>query len=619
MNNSAVLYLLVFLFWGLSLYAQKDSIRELKEVIVSDSYINKSGTLYQSVTTLNDSVIRKNENSLTNLLNYNSVIYFKDYSRGQLSTVAFRGTTAQQTAVIWNGININSQMNGMTDFSTINTTNFNSIQIKGGGGSVAYGSGALGGSVHLNNDLLFEENFNTEIQVNYGSYATIGANYKINASTKKWSTNVGFSYNISENEYDYIGLFTWKGEQRKNINGQFNNSSLNANVGYKINNHSILKWYSQTSEVNRNISVNSLAETKTKYSYDFNRNLLSYENWWGNFKSEIKAAYLFENYAYYPDINSPNTSFGTTKSIITKLDLGYQFDFNLRINALADYNHTKGEGSGFGNHTRQIGSGALHAIYEYDKKWNSEIGIRQEITDTYKSPFLFSLGSSYKFTPVYTLKINASRNYRIPTFNDLYWKPGGNLNVKPESSYQFELGNVITLGSFSYTHTVYYNDIKDFLQWLPNSEQIWSPQNTDKVAAYGTESKMDWIKKIHRHRWHINGTYAFTRSENKETQKQLFFVPYHKVTGSVAYSCRQFTINYQFLYTGFVFTQSDNTPDKIIDPYAISNIGVSYTAKKWHNSVIGFQVLNAFNIAYQSIENKPLPGRNFNIYINLKF
>ena len=76
-----------------------------------------------------------------------------------VSSPSFRGTTAQQTAVVWNGININSQLLGQTDFNTVSTRGYNSIAVKAGGGSVVYGSGAIGGTIHLNNDLKFKKTF----------------------------------------------------------------------------------------------------------------------------------------------------------------------------------------------------------------------------------------------------------------------------------------------------------------------------------------------------------------------------------------------------------------------------------------------------------------------------
>ena len=124
----------------------------------------------QRLLTLNDSIIQKNQASLTSLLNYNSVIYFKENGLGMISSPSFRGSTAQQTAVIWNGININSQLNGQTDFNLINTRDFNNIIVQAGGSSAIYGSSAVGGSIHLNSNIKFNQLFHNELHINHGSF-----------------------------------------------------------------------------------------------------------------------------------------------------------------------------------------------------------------------------------------------------------------------------------------------------------------------------------------------------------------------------------------------------------------------------------------------------------------
>ena len=92
---------------------------------------------------------------------------------------------------------------------------------------------------------------------------------------------------------------------------------------------------------------------------------------------------------------------------------------------------------------------------------------RKEASSDYDSPFLFSLGSSYIFNSFYNLKVNFSRNFRIPTFNDLYWETGGNPDLKPESSYQAEVGNVFTYKKFTLSETVYFIKIDDLIRWVP--------------------------------------------------------------------------------------------------------------------------------------------------------
>src|SRR5690606_13909189 len=147
--NKLLLCFTIFLCQCVS--AQSNAIL-LDEVIISDVTLREFSKS-QSILTITDSTITKNNASLTDLLKFTTPIYFKENGYGMVSSPSFRGTTAQQTAVIWNGININSQFNGQTDFNTISSKSFNEIDVKSGGGSVVYGTSAIGGSIHLNNQL----------------------------------------------------------------------------------------------------------------------------------------------------------------------------------------------------------------------------------------------------------------------------------------------------------------------------------------------------------------------------------------------------------------------------------------------------------------------------------
>lgn len=598
--------------------AQNDSVTTLKEVLISDKNLKKYSAS-QSVIKLNDSIINKNESLLTDLLNFNSTLYFKEYGRGMLSTVSFRGTSSSQTAVIWNGININSQMNGSTDFNTIAGSDYNSVSVKAGGGSVIYGSGAIGGTVHLNNDMLFYNRFENNVRLDYGSFNTIGINYKSTISNKKWSAQIGFSKNSSTNDYKYLNRYTWRGEQRRNQNGQYDIVTLSANMGYKFNENHILKLYSQTSNTDRNTSLITETETKSKYVNGFNRNLLEYDGSFGKLKTNFKTAYIFENYQYFADNSTNNYTYGKTESLITKLDLDYHLFESTYLNGIVDYNRTNGYGTSFGDHVREISSASVLVRQDIGSSWKNELGFRKEFTNNYKSPLLFNFGSSYKIADWYTIKLNLSRNFRIPTYNDLYWDTGGNPDLKPESSHQAEIGNVFTFKNFSWTQNFYYIKIKDMLQWVPGANGIWSPLNQDKVNSYGTEALLNWKKGYGKNIFAVNATYAYTVSQDEKTKNQIFFVPFHKATAGISYARNKFSAYYQMLYNGFVYTSANNNPNEIVNDYFISNIGIDYDLKLLNSFKVGFQVLNLLNKDYESLENRPMPGRNFNVYLILKF
>ena len=140
--------LLVFIFLvGSKSFAQLDSIQELKVVNLSSVKLQKHSKGYK-VLNLSDSVIVKNTESFTTLLRYNTPIYIKEYGSGGTSSASFRGTSASNTAVVWNGININSINNGQTGFNALTVNLIDNINVRSGGGSIEFGSGAIGGTVH---------------------------------------------------------------------------------------------------------------------------------------------------------------------------------------------------------------------------------------------------------------------------------------------------------------------------------------------------------------------------------------------------------------------------------------------------------------------------------------
>lgn len=589
--------------------AQTDTIA-LKEVIISDTQLRDFSTT-QSVQVLNDSVISKNAASLTSLLQYNTVIYFKENGLGMVSSPSFRGTTASQTAVIWNGININSQLLGQTDFNVLNTRDFTTISVRAGGGSVAYGSSAIGGSIHLTNDLSFGNKFENSLRTDYGSYNTLGVNYHLNASSDNVSATASISHNSSDNDYDYPDT------NQKNENGEYYNTSINTAFAYKVNAENILRFYSYIFDGERHFSGTLAASSRSKYQDTNTRNLLEWTGNYGKFTSTLKGAYLNEKYKYFENKTNNIYSFGEVKTYIARYDLTYDVTDAIKLNTILNYTHNDGEGSDIENKKRDIGSVSLLMKHRLNSRFQYELGIRKEVTDTYESPVLFSLGTNITVTRFYDIKLNASRNFRIPTYNDLYWVGSGNPDLNPETSYQAELGNLFNINSFTLSITGYYIKLHEMLRWVPSSSGIWMPENVGKVNTYGIETILNWRKKIGGGSLEFAGTYAYTVSREDGKSDQLIYVPFHKATASLAYSYKNVSGYYRHLFNGEVFTSSDNFYK--IDSYNVSSIGAAYTFKLLSGFDVGFQVNNLWNAAYQNVAVRPMPGRNYNMYLNFKF
>ena len=605
-----ILFILLFFVSFLAL-AQQDSIVHLKEVVLTDVSLQQFSSTVSKVE-INDSVIKTNSGSLTQLLNNNTGIYFKENGKGMVSSVSFRGTTAQQTAVIWNGINVNSQLNGQTDFNTINPTDFNKITVRSGGGSVSYGSGAIGGSVHLNNDISFVDKTNNSLQIQYGSFETTLVNYKLKKSTNKHIVNFNVTRNQSVNNYEYVGY------EKKNENGNYDNISFNSVFGYKFNRSNSLKLYSYYYNGERFFSGTINSPSKSKYLDLNTRNLLEWENTsFKNLVSKFKVAYLNEVYKYFENKDSELFSTGKANTLLIRSNLLYNLNSRMKMSSIIQHNYVEGSGTNIELKQQQISSFSILFTHELFSKLNYEVSLRKELTEVYKSPLLYTFSFKYSPFSFYALRAVVSKNFRIPTYNDLYWQGSGSLSLKPEQSQQFEFSNDFKLKKLEVTITGFYNKMTDMLRWVPNSSGQWQPMNTDQVNITGLESSLKLKGKIKNMSYNIVGNYSFTKSEDNKNGKQLIYVPFHKFSSSLGLRYKAISFVYQYNFNDLVYTSSDNKNK--LPKYGLSNLYVNYSFQFLSKTTLGFQLLNVENKPYQNVLSRPMPGRNYMFNLNLIF
>lgn len=608
MKNLFIYLFLVLAF--VSVEAQQNPIIELEEVIVSDVRVKRYADGHK-VTVIKDSTIKRINSSLTSLLAFNSNIYFKENGFGMVSSPSFRGTNASHTAVIWNGININSQLNGQVDFNTISPLGYNSIDIRSGGGSVQFGSGAIGGSVHLNNELQFEKHFKNQILVGYGSYNTQKLNYNQSYGNNRWSSSVGINYTRSDNDYTYLKT------DEKNRNGEFENLSLNISAGYVLSDNQVLKMYHQSFIGDRNLSGNLVVLGRSKYKDNHYRTQLEWGIYGDNSSSKIKVAHLQEEFKYFENKEQETFSNGKVTTFLARYALDKKITNKLRLNTFLEYNHYKGEGDSFGAPIRNDLSATVLVKHSVSPSLVYNVSLRQDISSDYSSPMVFSMDSKYGLTDHYSIQLNVSKNFRTPTFNDLYWQPGGNLDLVSEQSYQLDMGHRISYKNISFGINGYYISTKDMIKWLPNTSEIWSPINIDDVQIYGLEGELNTSYSIsEKQKVSLMANYAYTVSEDKATNEQLIYVPFHRGNASLTYNLANYGLYYQFMVNGPVSIIGGE-----LKGYNVSNIGFTYSGQiqskiKYE---LGITLNNLLDRYYENIALRPMPNRNIQTQLLLNF
>ncbi|MGY8934000.1 MAG: TonB-dependent receptor [Flavobacteriales bacterium] len=604
-------YLIVLLIiCSASMYAQLDSIQHLNEVLVIDAKLEDYSEGFKLIQ-LSDTLIARNSVSLTEVLNFNSTLYFKENGYGMVSSPSFRGTNASQTAVIWNGIPVNSNLNGQTDFNTISPSSFNTIIIRSGGGSTQYGSGAVGGSIHLNNTIDFQNKQSSELKLSYGSFSTIVGVFKSRFSSDKKYIDFGIDFISSENDYEYIDL------NRKNENGNFDKLNIAVNAGLNFG-KSTLSWNSNYFLGNRNFSGTITSPSKDSYKDLTTRNLVTWNKASNKWNNTIKGAHTFERYRYYPQPENNLYFEGQSTTYLGDYQLEYEINKDLKISSIINYTYIKSKGSNIGTNDRNTLATILLWKHQINEKLSYGINLRQEFLTNFENPFLASFDVNYAINKWYTLKANASKNYRVPTFNDLYWNSGGNENLNPETSYQAEIANEFIWNQFRLNITGFYISSTDLIKWQPNEDGLFTPLNISKTENLGIEVDGNYSKSIKEHQLNLVFNYAYTAAKDLGKNKQLVYVPYYKATGALTYDYKKLAAYYQLLFNGEVFTTTDN--NGVLDRYSVSNLGLEYLIQEKSFPIkIGIKLNNIFNTYYENVAYRPMPNRNIQTFINFKF
>ena len=142
--------------------------------------------------------------NLSELISQITPISIKSYGIAGQSSVALRGMHAKHTAILWNGINLQNTMNGSFDMNSVPSFFIDNINIQHGGAGALFGSGAVGGVIHLNNQLKFEDKTEIEYQQGIASFHNSFEGIKVNHSNNQFANSTKAFYKYGKNDFEYV-------------------------------------------------------------------------------------------------------------------------------------------------------------------------------------------------------------------------------------------------------------------------------------------------------------------------------------------------------------------------------------------------------------------------------
>lgn len=630
-------------------YAQKETIDTAKALqTVEVSAYSRARTSGNRLQVLDSALLNRYAGSnLGDLLNTESDVYVKSYGLGTLATSSIRGGGSNHTTILWNGFNLQSPMYGPQDLSLIPSIFFQNMLLQYGSSGATWGSGAVGGAIHLNNSSLFDKGFSLVAGASFGSFADMQQQAGMEWSKKRFITSLKIMNHTAKNDFPFQNAALPEHPVQRLSNAELGQTGIMNENYFLINDHQKLNvrfWY-QTADRNIPPSMSQEKNVSTQHDQSY-RFTSEWQRTSQRFILTARAGHFYETLVYddsSSSLHSTNVSNVTIGEVESKFKFTRLDMFTLAVNNT--YTQARADGYGINPHQNRVAIMGSYKIHNLQNTLNGFFNVRQELIspdnkaiDTvvftpFKSkamhtkanyPFTYSVGGEGYFFKKLTVNFSVAQHYRIPTFNDLYWAQGGNIDLKPESGWGEELGLTFKhqVGKLAITvnATVFNRHINDWILWSPIASGYWSPVNVLKVWSRGAEYGLNLKYPRQAFSFVLNLTWNYTCSTNEKVNvasesslhKQLIYTPMYKGNGSFTTSYKNFSLTYNQKYVGYTYTSSDHK--YYLKPYFLSNIKISQLVVISEFRLQVFAgVNNLFDYHYETIENRPMPGRNYQI------
>jgi len=510
---------------------------------------------------------------------------------------------------------------GLSDISLIPVQLFDQIEVARGGNSSEYGNGAITGVINLSSSTRRSDKpISLGVDFGVGNYGLRQGAVNFSLSKEKWSSTTKLFHTSSTNNFQYaLG-----NSVRENEHSNFNTTAWLQAINYNIspNQHiSIQSWWQDTY---REIPPTTTQNTSEAVQIDKVLRLFAEYNLTKSMSTfSSKLAYFDED----NDFEDPQiliSSENRFKRILSKSNLSIALRDDIIFRGIIELSHSRGQSQSY-EQTEKLSS--LSTTASVKKIWHQNhlaFSLRHErnsIGRSFTSPTIIYHN---QLSDHWHIQGKLSREFRFPTLNELFWRPGGNTDLGSEHGWNQELDfNFNKQNRHSITFSLFHRRINDWILWsLADGSNFFAPVNISKVRSYGIEIQGDKYMTLGQLQLDLNANYNYTISENLSAVSlpkinlgdQLFYTPKHQFSldATASYNRIRFNINGQH-------TSSTLGIIEVLESYSLLNANLSYTLEiNNHRINISLTANNITDTEYRIIERRPMVGRNFLININYK-
>ncbi|OGU31206.1 MAG: hypothetical protein A2X67_02090 [Ignavibacteria bacterium GWA2_55_11] len=539
--------------------------------------------------------------------------YIRDIGSGAgIKTVGLRGSSASETLILLNGVRLNSAQNGLVDLGLYPLELFQRIEIVRGGQSAAFGSDAIGGSINLVTRETGAED-RLGLNVTGGSFGQLGGAVDAGHAWKEGSVAIRGGYDRSDGRFPYEVK-----DGSSTITGVREGSSSRRRYGL----FDLSVRPAQSSEVTATflgVSADRGSPGPVTASGSAQARLADDA---GN--AIVRATYALSNGIVEGGVfgglqierfRDPSAEGGIDETYRNRnvgiwLQWSGEVNDQLSVITALEGNRASVESKVFVNGTgRSFGGVLLGARWTPLHAGVSIIPtIRCDSYSIVQPRWIWKLAVLMQLDDAghVTLRGTAGTNYRVPSFNELYWIPGGNPYLRSEAGYSMDAGidALFTgLGEHRLSITAFSNKIRDRIVGFP-------PLNVTDSRAMGIEAGWRWQPMPDVR---IHGEMTGIRAESLEPSfkgRQLPFQPRLSAGGGVILDVLGMSVNSGVNYVSRRYTTLDNLEAHSVDPFAVVHCSISRSGIfQGHSVQVLLAVENIFDKQYQIVTGYPMPGR----------
>ncbi len=556
-----------------------------------------------------------------------SGFYVKSYGLGSLATTSVRGGSGSQTAVVWNGLPLQSPMLGQLDFALLPALLADEMVFQYGGCTAAWGSGAVGGALLFNNTMTWRTGLHGNVRSGLGSFGWRQASAVLRYGRPRWATSTRLFAEAGQNDFPFRPAPTLP--YQRQANARLRQQGLLQEIFVRPRPEGatlVLRLWRQYTH--RQIPPTlTQRQSVAEQTDDAWRAMLHWRMPAQSGLWEARAAY-FDELNHYRDSLFRQDTRNRFRTLMGEVETAHHVGKHLRAQTALTYALIRASTPAYGAEAQQQRTALFSAWTWSTRRWKAQADARFEQIDGRLAPITPGIGLEWHFLGGCQTHVRIARHYRAPTLNDRYWRPGGNPDLRPENGWSHELGltyrHQSTAWPWSIGLTAYQRRIRDWILWARQSGQFFfSPQNIAEVWSRGLESRLDFQRNTAWGQMHLVLGYDYTRSTNErpiaspriEAGSQLFYVPVHQLFGELSARWRHWQIVLFQRYTSSIVGLNESVP-----AFNVGSARLQYLwpKKQWQAGAFA-HVENIWNAEYIVVERRPMPRRHYRAGLMLGF